>query len=173
MIPVSSDPEGIANVVRAIKSCCQHFGLEHPRVEKLQIEELDRRMQDREHAQSRTPAATVSSKQTAVMNGRVSTTCDGISHSSLESEEEKLASNWEADRQILDTLKRVGHRLTTPAMRSEMEKRYGDVSESTVKKRLATLVRRGKLTTVRKTKPSGYGLPEWNGSLGSCTEPMN
>jgi hypothetical protein len=48
-----------------------------------------------------------------------------------------------------------------------MYKRGLEPSESTVKKRLAQLVKDRRLTNDPKARPKGYGLPEWSGSSGS------
>jgi hypothetical protein len=71
------------------------------------------------------------------------------------------------DRQIIETLRAVGHRLTTSKVLSAMEKRGSIPSESTVKKRLAVMAGDGRLTKDPNANPKGYGLPEWNGSSGS------
>jgi len=76
----------------------------------------------------------------------------------------------ESERQIVETLRAVGHRLTTRKLLDEMSKR-GPTSESTVKKRLAEMVKTDRLDSDPKAKPPGYGLPEWDlgspGSIGS------
>jgi hypothetical protein len=76
-------------------------------------------------------------------------------------------SVWEADGQIVETLKAVGHRLTTSPLLSKMSERYENVSVSTFKQRAAVMVREGRLTNDPKARPRGYGLPEWDGSPGS------
>jgi hypothetical protein len=73
----------------------------------------------------------------------------------------------ESDLQIIDTLRAVGHRLTTTKLLSAMTGRGLNPSESTVKKRLAGLVKGRRLTRDPKASPRGYGLPEWDGSSGS------
>jgi len=74
----------------------------------------------------------------------------------------------ESERQIVETLQAVGHRLTTKKLLGEMSKRKLIPSESTVKKRSAEMVKIGRLTKDPKAKPPGYGLPEWGlGSSGS------
>jgi hypothetical protein len=73
----------------------------------------------------------------------------------------------ESVREIIETLRDVGHRLTTTKLVKVMEKRGLNPAESTVKKRLAELVRTRRLDNDPKAKPRGYGLPEWNGSSGS------
>ena len=80
---------------------------------------------------------------------------------------EKAGSSWNVDVEICETLKAVGHRLTTIELLSEMSVRYSAVSDSTVKKRLAEMVRDKRLTNDPKARPRGYGLREWDGSLGS------
>jgi hypothetical protein len=75
----------------------------------------------------------------------------------------------ESDRQIIETLRAVGHRLTTTELIDEMAQRGLNPSDSTVKKRLAAMVKNGQLTNDPKAKPRGYGLPEWrDGSSGSA-----
>jgi hypothetical protein len=71
------------------------------------------------------------------------------------------------DRQIIETLRAVGHRLTTTQLLEEMSKRELHPAESTIKKRLAVMTGDGRLNNDPKAKPRGYGLPEWNGSSGS------
>jgi len=70
------------------------------------------------------------------------------------------------DRQIIETLKTVGHRLTTTKLNAEMNKREW-TSDSTLKKRLAELVKDGRLNNDPRARPRGYGLPEWISSSGS------
>jgi hypothetical protein len=76
-------------------------------------------------------------------------------------------SDWEVDRQIIEALRAVGHRLTTEELLVEMSDRGWNPSDSAVKKRLAELARDGRLTKDPKARPRGYGLPEWHGSSGS------
>jgi hypothetical protein len=73
----------------------------------------------------------------------------------------------ESDRQIVETLRAVGQRLTTSQLLSEMSNRRLNPSESTIKKRLAELVRLKWLDNDPKARPKGYGLRERNGSSGS------
>jgi hypothetical protein len=73
----------------------------------------------------------------------------------------------ESDGQICDALRAIGHRLTTSELLSVMNQSSMNPSESTVKKRLATMVKEGRLTNDPKARPRGYGLPEWTGSFGS------
>jgi hypothetical protein len=73
----------------------------------------------------------------------------------------------ESDLQIIETLRAVGHRLTTTKLISAMTECGLNPSESTVKKRLAGLVKSGQLDNDPKARPRGYGLPEWDGSRGS------
>jgi hypothetical protein len=73
----------------------------------------------------------------------------------------------DSDRQIIDTLRAIGHRLTTAKLLREMSNRGLNPSESTIKKRLAVLTKSHRLTNDPKAKPRGYGLPEWHGSFGS------
>jgi hypothetical protein len=75
---------------------------------------------------------------------------------------------WEVDRQIIETLRAVSHRCTTKALLAVMGKRGLNPSDSTVKKRLAEMVKDRRLTKNPRAKPPGYGLPEWgDGSAGS------
>lgn len=76
-------------------------------------------------------------------------------------------SVYEADRQISETLRAVGHRLSTSQLLVEMGRRGLNASESTVKKRLSAMVKDKWLDNDPKARPRGYGLPEWNGSSGS------
>jgi hypothetical protein len=85
----------------------------------------------------------------------------------VELEAETNPSEWEVDRQIIETLRAVGHRLTTDELLTEMSNRGLDPSDSTVKKRLTVLVKDRRLTNDPKARPRGYGLPEWHGSFGS------
>jgi hypothetical protein len=73
----------------------------------------------------------------------------------------------ESDRLIEKTLRTVGHRLTTTELIAEMDKLGLNPSESTVKKRLAAMVKEKRLDNEPKARPRGYGLPEWDGSFGS------
>jgi hypothetical protein len=73
----------------------------------------------------------------------------------------KKARKWVADREILDVLKDVGHRLSTREILAEMTRRGHNPSESTVGHRLAEMVKDGRLTKDRKARPPGYGLPGW------------
>jgi hypothetical protein len=72
-----------------------------------------------------------------------------------------------ADQEIVETLRSVGHRLTTIPLIEAMQKRGLIPSESTVKKRLAVMVDDGRLDNDPHGRPRGYGLPEWNGPSGS------
>jgi hypothetical protein len=67
----------------------------------------------------------------------------------------------ESDRQIIATLRKVGHRCTTMRLLEEMEQGRLNPAVSTIKKRLAELVKVGRLTKAPGSKPPGYGLPEW------------
>jgi hypothetical protein len=69
------------------------------------------------------------------------------------------------DRQIVETLRAVGHRMVTMKLYHEMDRPNRVVSLPTLKKRLAALVRDGWLDNKQKARPKGYGLPEWR--LGS------
>jgi hypothetical protein len=73
----------------------------------------------------------------------------------------------DSDRVILETLRAVGHRVTTSELLTEMTKRDLSPSDSTVKKRLAQMVKDRRVDNKPKAKPKGYGLPGWNGSVGS------
>jgi len=77
----------------------------------------------------------------------------------------------ESEREIVETLRAEGHRLTTSKLLSAMTRDGLNPSESTVKKRLTEMVKGGRLTKDPKAKPPGYGLPEWgggsSGSIGS------
>jgi hypothetical protein len=77
------------------------------------------------------------------------------------------ASRWEVDSRIIDTLKLVNCRLTTTQLQQEMKRRGLVVSPSTIKKRLAAMVKERRLISDLKANPPGYGLPEWNGSPGT------
>jgi hypothetical protein len=73
-----------------------------------------------------------------------------------------------SDREIVETLRAVGHRLSTEKLLDAMDKRRLNPSPSTVKKRLAAMVKDERLTKDPKSRPRGYGLPEWGrGSSGS------
>ena len=79
-----------------------------------------------------------------------------------------IPTHRESECQIVSTLRDVGHRCTTTELIREMDKRKLHPSDSTVKKRLAEMVKEGRLDKDPKAKPPGYGLPEWKrGSLGS------
>jgi hypothetical protein len=70
------------------------------------------------------------------------------------------ASNWEADDQIIQTLRKAGERLTTAQLHYAMEELGFEASLSTIKLRLAAMVRNKTLTNDPRAKPPGYGLPE-------------
>ena len=70
-------------------------------------------------------------------------------------------AKWEADCQIIETLRAVAHQCTTMALLGEMNDRGLNPSDSTVKKRLAEMAKHGRLTKDPKARPPGYGLPEW------------
>jgi hypothetical protein len=74
---------------------------------------------------------------------------------------------WQLDRQVQETLQSVGHRLTTSKLLYEMERRRIPVDESSLKKRLAAMVKANRLTNDPKARPRGYGLPDWTSSAGS------
>jgi hypothetical protein len=76
-------------------------------------------------------------------------------------------SVWAVDREIIETLRAVGRRLTTEGLLGEMSRRGLNPSGSTVKKRLAELVKGRRLNNDPKARPRGYGLPGWEGSSGS------
>jgi hypothetical protein len=71
-------------------------------------------------------------------------------------------SERRSDREIIETLREKGRRLTTTELIAEMETRGLNPSESTVKKRLAELVKDKALDKDPNAKPRGYGLPEWH-----------
>jgi hypothetical protein len=74
----------------------------------------------------------------------------------------------EFDRQIIETLRAVGYRLTTMKLYGEMDRPDRPVSLPTLKRRLAELVDGQWLDNDQKAKPRGYGLPEWrSGSSGA------
>jgi hypothetical protein len=74
----------------------------------------------------------------------------------------------ELDRQIIETLRVVGYRLTTMKLYREMDRPNRPVSLPTLKRRLAELVDGRWLDNDPKAKPRGYGLPEWrSGSSGA------
>jgi hypothetical protein len=77
------------------------------------------------------------------------------------------ASNWEADDQIVQTIRKAGERLTTDQLLYAMQGLGLSAKESTVKKRLAALVENKTLTNDPRAKPRGYGLPEWNSQIKS------
>jgi hypothetical protein len=80
----------------------------------------------------------------------------------VEREAETNPSEWEVDRQIIETLRAVGHRLTTDDLLAEAANRGLILSEHTVKRRLAALVRDKRLTSGGRGRGSkGYGLPDW------------
>jgi hypothetical protein len=80
----------------------------------------------------------------------------------------KRPTPWAVDQEIIDTLRSVRHRCTTMKLIDEMATRALDPSESTVKKRLAAMVKEHRLTKDPRAEPPGYGLPEWaDGSSGS------
>jgi hypothetical protein len=82
-------------------------------------------------------------------------------------EAEANPSRSGVDREIIETLRAVGRRLTTGGLLGEMARRGLVPSEPYVKKRLAELVKGGRVTKDPKATPRGYGLPEWHGSSGS------
>jgi hypothetical protein len=64
-------------------------------------------------------------------------------------------------REIMATIREVGHRLTTPGILREMIARGYEWSESTIKHTLSSLVDNGALDNRQDTNPKGYRLPEW------------
>jgi hypothetical protein len=77
-------------------------------------------------------------------------------------------SRWDVEPRIIETLRHVGQRRTTTKLLGEMSKRGLKESDSTVKKRLAEMVKDQRLTKDPKANPPGYGLPEWEtGSSGA------
>jgi hypothetical protein len=78
------------------------------------------------------------------------------------------SASTKSECEILKTLRAIGHRLTTKLLIDAMAAIELNPSESTVKKRLAAMMKEGRLDNDPKTKPPGYGLPEWRrGSAGS------
>jgi hypothetical protein len=62
---------------------------------------------------------------------------------------------------IVETIRRVGHRLTTLKVLEAMTE--GIITgESATKAALASLCRHGILTNIQSVDPPGYGLPEWD-----------
>jgi len=68
---------------------------------------------------------------------------------------------------IISVLRSAGHRLTTSQILNALDKRYMTWGESTVKAKLAEMVRDGTLTNDPNARPQGYGLPEWSGGSGN------
>ena len=74
----------------------------------------------------------------------------------------------DADRDIIETLRAIARRCTTTALLTQMNDRGLVAADSTVKKRLAEMIKDGRLTKDPKARRPGYGLPEWNcSSFGS------
>lgn len=67
-------------------------------------------------------------------------------------------------REIIDTLREVGHRLTSTQLAAEMSRRGLDRSETAIKNAAGTMVDMGALTNDPAANPRGYGLPEWANS---------
>jgi hypothetical protein len=64
-------------------------------------------------------------------------------------------------REIKETLRGVGHRLTTAEVLRELSRRGYKWGESTVKQTLATLVDTDEIDNRQDVNPRGYGLKEW------------
>lgn len=64
-------------------------------------------------------------------------------------------------REIIDTLREVGHRLTATHLLAEMERRGYGRSDTAIKTAAGTMVDMGALTNETSANPRGYGLPEW------------
>ncbi len=67
----------------------------------------------------------------------------------------------DGQRQLVDVVQEVGHRLTTTGILEALGGKGLIVSEGTTKSNLAFLVKMGHLTNRRDVRPAGYGLPEW------------
>lgn len=66
------------------------------------------------------------------------------------------------EREIIELLRTVGHRLTTSKLLSEFDNRGSVKAESTIKLKLSRMVTAGLLSNRQDIKPhKGYGLPEW------------
>jgi len=65
-------------------------------------------------------------------------------------------------REILETLRAAGHRLTGMQLTSEMSRRGFSYSDNTVRATAGTMVDLGLLTNCQQSNPRGYGLPEWS-----------
>lgn len=70
----------------------------------------------------------------------------------------------QSQQDIVDLVRRSGHRLTTTGVLAGLAACGIEVSEGMTKQTLATLVQFGVLTNDPKAKPRGYGLPEWDES---------
>jgi hypothetical protein len=67
------------------------------------------------------------------------------------------------EREIIELLHSVGHRLTTTKLLAEFEAKGNIKAESTIKLKLARMVDVGLLTNRHDVRPfKGYGLPEWD-----------
>jgi len=88
-------------------------------------------------------------------------------HTWLQSSLPPLAVSEAVDREqpgqcehdIRKVLRAANQRLTTSAILRALEARHMDWGESTVKRALAAMVRRGELTNRSDLRPRGYGLP--------------
>jgi hypothetical protein len=74
--------------------------------------------------------------------------------------QELLPALSPAEREIVDVIRDVGHRMTTREI-LEMLEAKGPVSVGTTKQALAAMRRHRVLTNRSDTRPRGYGLPEW------------
>jgi hypothetical protein len=67
------------------------------------------------------------------------------------------------EREVIELIRSVGHRLTTTQLLSEFGQRGQIKAESTVKLKLSRMVAAGLLTNRQDVRPhKGYGLPEWD-----------
>ena len=64
-------------------------------------------------------------------------------------------------RDILETIRKAGHRLATGALRYALTESGKEHGESTLNKDLSILVKSDELTNCGKCRPRGYGLPEF------------
>lgn len=65
-------------------------------------------------------------------------------------------------REIIETLRDVGRRLTGEQLQHEMEQRGLRYSDSKLRLTAGVMVELGVLTNEQQTNPKGYGLPEWD-----------
>lgn len=69
------------------------------------------------------------------------------------------SESCEAD--IREILEDAGQRLTTMQILAALDRAGKLWGESTVKRKLAEMVRDGQLTNEKERRPRGYGLPQW------------